>query len=113
MRPEIKRALVEYARDGRPLGHFLTAVLSNDLFDAVTRADEDNLRDLYEIAVFVHNELPAPCHGSPAKVKSWLQRDPDDRRRAALAAMSDGESGPAMPDEKPAPAAPPPGHQEV
>ena len=51
-------ALTRY-RDGNPyLGGFLSAVVANDLLGAVTRADPDNLRDLKEIVLWLHNETP-------------------------------------------------------
>jgi hypothetical protein len=72
MRAEIKASLDRYADEGVPTGGFLQAVLSNDLMDAFGRADEGNRADLFEICSYVYNEMPAPCHGSPERVKAWL-----------------------------------------
>ena len=35
-------SLKAYIMEGRPVGHFLTAVLSNNLFEAFSRADDEN-----------------------------------------------------------------------
>ena len=73
-RAEMCQALIAYARAGEPVGGFLQAVLSNDLMAAVCRADQDNIRNLPAGALFIYNELPSPCHGSPAKYEAWLAK---------------------------------------
>lgn len=72
MRSDIKHTLDLYATKGIPTGDFLAAVLSNDLMDAMGRADEDNRDDLFEICEYVYNDMPAPCHGSREKVRAWI-----------------------------------------
>jgi hypothetical protein len=64
--------LRRYALDKTPVGGFLTAVLKNDLREAVFRADAENLRQLEAIVRFVHWELPGNCWGDAAKVEAWL-----------------------------------------
>lgn len=91
MRPEIRASLLAYALDGRETGGFLRACLENDLMEAVCRADENNLADIADIARFIYNELPAPCHGSPGHVQRWLAREPEGRRKLTLASLSDQE----------------------
>lgn len=54
-------------------GHFLTAVLENNLSQAINRADSESLSNLKEIVCFVYNDLPGTCWGSPDKVRGWLQ----------------------------------------
>lgn len=73
MQPHIKDSLDEYARTGRQLGHFLTAVLSNDLFEAFGRADEKNVATMKYIVMYIYNELPCTCHGSKEKVEKWQE----------------------------------------
>lgn len=68
----IRNALDCYVSDHRPVGAFLTAVLSNDLRMAVGHADDANLPLLPEIVRYCHWELPGRCWGSPAKVAAWL-----------------------------------------
>ena len=54
-------------------GGFLIAVLSNDLMAATARADHINRNNLFDICSFLYNEAPSCCHGSPEKVRAWLQ----------------------------------------
>ena len=66
-------SLKRYVEQGIPTGGFLEAVLSNNLMEACGRADEENAATLFQICAYIYNELPAPCHGSPAKVSAWLK----------------------------------------
>ena len=54
-------------------GAFLTAVLSNDLFQAVGRADRENLAALPEIVQYIYNELPGLAHGSEKAVYKFVE----------------------------------------
>ena len=69
--------ILRYAYHGIPPGSFLQAVLSNDLFDAVGRADAHSLRALKALVTYCYMELPEPCWGSREKVAEWLQRFED------------------------------------
>lgn len=55
-------------------GDFLTAVLTNNLFEAVARADEENLHNLPAYVGYFYNEVPGSCWGSIEKVKSWMKK---------------------------------------
>jgi hypothetical protein len=66
-------------------GDFLKAVLSNDLFEAYNRGDEDNLVSMLFIVRFIFNQVPRCCWGSKETVKEWLH---------------DGDNGLPMRDEK-------------
>lgn len=65
--------LVEYIVTRRRTGHFLEAVLANDLKEACGRADDDNRVRLYDIVFFLYNYTPGDCWGTPVKVKAWLE----------------------------------------
>lgn len=65
------RMWVDY---GYTPGDFLQAVLRNDLQDACGRADDYNRWILFDIVSHLYNECPAPCWGSPEKVKAWKAR---------------------------------------
>jgi len=80
VRPEILESLLRYACLGIPTGGFLDAVLSNNLSEALARADQGNLLVLKEIVMFIYMELPAPCWGSPEKVDAWLKQFEVDKR---------------------------------
>lgn len=83
MKAIIKQALDNYGTDGVPTGGFLRAVLSNDLFLALRKADIDNQHDIFEIVHYVYNELPGNCWGSKEAVAAWLEKKDDERRDAA------------------------------
>lgn len=68
-----RQALLGYLRFGLRPGHFLTAVLSNDLFEACARADDDNKRALCDYVFFLYNYAPAEALGSPENVREWIQ----------------------------------------
>lgn len=68
LRGGLKRYLADRVRPG----HFLCALLCNDLADAVLRADPDSLAGLRDLLLFLHNWAPGPAHGSPEKFDAWL-----------------------------------------
>lgn len=84
IKPEIRRALNDYAEHGIPVGSFLTAVLSNDLMQAIGRADDGNRATLWQICGYIHNEMPSPCHGSLEAVKAWIAKH-ERKRESELA----------------------------
>ncbi len=68
-----KESLDRYAESGIPVGGFLYAVLTNNLFDATAKADRYNLPALKDICLYIYNELPAGCWGGPIIVKEWME----------------------------------------
>jgi len=60
-----------YISFGWNVGHFLTAVLANDLAGAVGRADIENGAALPGYARFLYNYAPTGCWGSYDKVSEW------------------------------------------
>lgn len=73
IRPEIKECLDRYVKLKIRPGHFVMAVLENNLKEAFNRADDHNRLYLSEIVRYCHNTLPANCWGSEAKVAAWLE----------------------------------------
>lgn len=71
MKDITKYSIDAYVSHGTPLGHFLSAVMQNNLFEAFAHADEQNTNDMLEIVRYVYNQCPSGCHGSPAKVRDW------------------------------------------
>ncbi len=63
------QAYVELRQAG---GHFLNALLSNDLRAAVTHADRQHRQCLCALTVLLCNRVPAHCWGCPQTVESWL-----------------------------------------
>ena len=63
-----------YIENGIPPGCFQTAVLSNDLMGAFRRADDVNRMAILDYAMFLFNEAPGGCFGSPEHVKDWIAK---------------------------------------
>ena len=84
IRPDIVAAIRRYADQGIPVGGFLTAVMANDLMLAIGKADDDNVKTIPEICCYVYNETPSGCHGSPEKVKAWIEMNYARRKDAVL-----------------------------
>lgn len=66
-------SVIAYILEGRAVGHFLTAVFSNDLKEACNRADEENAKKIYNYVSFLYNNAPIGCWGSPDSFKRWLE----------------------------------------
>lgn len=71
-----------YIEHGIMPGSFLTAFLSNDLMEAMGRADDTNQRQFKEIATWLYNYAPTACYGSPKKVRDYVHA----RRQATIGA---------------------------
>jgi hypothetical protein len=67
-----QQGLVEYLRYGYAPGHFLLAVLSNDLAEACKRADEENRHALFQYVYVLTNYAPSAAWGSPERVNAWI-----------------------------------------
>jgi hypothetical protein len=62
-----------YIERHEPVGHFLTALLSNNLKEAFARADAFNVRLMHVYVAYLQQHAPARCWGSPEKVEAWLR----------------------------------------
>ena len=60
-----------YVEHGINPGSFMTAVLENDLHEAASRADDENINNLPAYVAYLYNEVPTSCWGSPEKVAAW------------------------------------------
>ena len=67
-RKEIRR----YIEEGFLPGAFLTKVLWNDLVAAVSHCSGP-LEDMKAVVVWLYNEAPSACWGSPEKVRDWMR----------------------------------------
>lgn len=65
-------ALEGYVIDGYQPGGFLTAVLANDLFGAIGRADYMNKAALADICGWIYSRAPSDCWGNYEIVKEYL-----------------------------------------
>ena len=69
---DAKQSLNDYITNGWQPGSFLVAVLSNDLFDAISRADDDTRRNLSKIVDWIYNNMPSGLYGTREKVSNHL-----------------------------------------
>ena len=69
--PLIIGMLNRWIAEGILPGHFLTAVLCNDLRAAVRHADDENARALTDIVKWLHENAPPGCWGSHSAVNRW------------------------------------------
>ena len=67
----LQDTMQRYVEHGIEGGHFLKAVLSNDLQGAVNHADSTNIKLLPDIIKWLYNEVPLGCWGSTEKVENW------------------------------------------
>jgi hypothetical protein len=72
--PNIIKCLHNYVFHKLQPGGFVTAVLSNDLREAVGRADGHNVNTLKEILTYCYMQIPSACWGSPESVVNWLKK---------------------------------------
>lgn len=73
-----KHALREWTLHAQTPGHFVEAVLRNDLHDAFDRADDDNLEALQLIVSWIHNELPQDAWLSPGRRRAAQGPDAEE-----------------------------------
>jgi hypothetical protein len=66
-------SLVLYIELGVRPGHFLGAILINDLVGAVGRADETNAPLLAYYVAWLYAAAPSKSWGSPANVSAWRE----------------------------------------
>jgi hypothetical protein len=69
-----------YLEHGRPVGSFLTAVLSNDLKRAVAKADDVNLPLLPAYVSYLYDHAPYASWGSEQAVETWIATHAGARR---------------------------------
>ncbi len=73
--PRFKESIDNYVEYKQQPGHFITAVLENDLVGAFSRADYEAMANLKHIICYCYNEIPGDCWGSKEKVKSWFNTE--------------------------------------
>lgn len=71
---EIEKSLILYRDEHIKPGGFLEAVLANDLMEAFGRADIYNRMEMFNICLYVYNNMPRNCHGSYEIVRAWLNK---------------------------------------
>ena len=62
-----------YVETGRPTGGFLQACIDNDLREACSRADNDNLPIIPAIVAYLYNECDSGCWGFKGAHDQWVR----------------------------------------
>ena len=66
-------ALAHYVVNHCPTGGFLRAVLSNNLTQAVIRADNRNREAITAYVGFLYDHVPSNCWGSLETYNAWIE----------------------------------------
>jgi hypothetical protein len=69
-----QNGLRSYVLNGNIPGGFLQAVICNNLKEAVSRADDVNVKVLPNYVMFLYNYVPDTCWGSSEAMKAWKER---------------------------------------
>lgn len=73
MLPEhMQGAMERWIEHGLLPGGFLTAVLTNNLFDAFGQADSINRNAIPDYVTYLYNYAPSGCWGSVEKAHAWF-----------------------------------------
>lgn len=70
----MQEGLKRYVIDRLRPGDFITAVVQNDLRNAVGHADDENLPLIPLYVRWFYNRAPSRCHGSPKAFVEWLEK---------------------------------------
>ena len=71
-----------YIEEGVQPGHFLTAVICNDLKESFARADDTNRMRMFDVVRFMYNVAPGACWGSAKKMNNWIKKKREGRGNA-------------------------------
>lgn len=82
----MRESLLRYVNEGCPVGEFLTSVIQGDLFEALKRADDKNLRNFPAYGFFFYNYVPSDIYGTREKHAAWITTCREAREEAAKSA---------------------------
>lgn len=80
-----------YVEEGIPPGGFLSAIISNDLKEAVGRADDVNMYNIPAFVSYFYNNTPSACWGSPEKMQNWIKSHQEKRELQEQESVKVGE----------------------
>jgi hypothetical protein len=80
----LQSALVGYVMDGQAVGGFLQAVIAGELYNAVSRADSQNVELIPIIVAWVYGNAPAAAWGSQEKLHEWQSANGYSGRHSTL-----------------------------
>ena len=68
----MRQGTKNYIENGVLPGSFLQAVICNDLFGAIRKADDINIQRLEDWLLFFYSDAPDGCYGSKEKMIAWI-----------------------------------------
>ena len=69
----VLETLSAYVKTGRPTGDFLYACLTNNLIEAIGRADAHSFQHLGNIMSWIYNRAPSVCWRTEEAVNDWIK----------------------------------------
>ena len=66
--------IIRYYSNGYGPGDFLTAVINNDLIEAVSRADATNKNHLHDYVMWFYNYAPSGSWGFPGASEKYISQ---------------------------------------
>jgi hypothetical protein len=75
--PRVQAQLLAYVEMYAPPGHFLAAVMRNDLAAAYLHAQPGDVAEIPLILAWLNTHAPVKCWGSSAAVASWVDKYDD------------------------------------
>ena len=75
--------IIRYYENGIPPGDFLSAVINNDLKEAIGRADDINVDALKAYVMWFYNQAPGGSWGHAGAVDNWLKAFHAEQESAA------------------------------
>lgn len=75
MTNEVKTAINRYVSHNEHPGSFIVSILQNDLKKTMLYADDQSIKDLREIYLYIYNSLSGICWGSKEIVEKWLTQE--------------------------------------
>ena len=70
-----RNGVYQYILFGNPVGSFLEHLFCNRLKETFSHADDVNQHCVRNYLMFLYNDGPAQCYGSPEAYANWLATD--------------------------------------
>jgi hypothetical protein len=67
-------AVLRYILDGLDPGHFLSAVIKNNLFESFMFADHKNIKMIRQYVELFYNYAPSDCWKSEEAKQNWIKK---------------------------------------
>jgi hypothetical protein len=78
-----------YIENRTPGGDFLNAVLCNDLCKALSHADLESSRLIFELHAWLYNNAPSICWGTKKKFNEWVEPMDEEQQRRLAATLAE------------------------